>query len=939
MRFASFFFVMFMVVSVSANAQQKTPTILGSLKGVVKDSVNNIFLKSATVSIYKADDNSLLSYQITNNEGEFSIKNLPTSVLLRLEISHLSYQGVKKTFSIPANTNFIDFNILAVAPSSKLLKEVVVSVPPISINGDTLEVNASAFKLDTNAVVEDLLKRITNITVWGDGLIIVNGREIKSVLVNGKKFFGGNAIIATQNIPKDAVEKIQVYNTAIDQSKSLDSLMEMNIKLKKGKEFGYFGKFSSGYGTNKKYEADFNINAFTSKMQIAVVGALNNVNKSANSIATLMNNSTFRNNGTNIAYQPDFKASGITRSAAVGATFTYDFIERPTSDNKKLLNVNYFLQQKNKDYISNTETTTLTGLDGIFFDLNNTSNKTNVETYNLESRFEMKKKHKSFIIMQSFVRDHDINNSEYLKNTSNELSEITSTSKAISTGSSNNDSFSFTAQFKTAKDDTKQSQRFGVLNMLYKLHLGNGGGDRLNIVDFNSLTNPLSDSKFNRKYIFETSEAFHQLSIEVKDIKGILFGKANLGGIDLSINNVLKIKTNKDENIVKDFINSNYDRNAYLSNSTQVNSFEDMPSFSLYRVFRRGLANRFDQSWSINANVRQLFQSQDIRSEKSFQNLKRNYSRFIPEVSLEFSDNQYGEHSRIYSIKYSTSVRIPTLSQFAPLIDSANIYTLFRGNINLKESITRTLSFDFTHNDRRKKNPFNYSLNLVAGYIDNNIIDSIFITEDNRRTIFLTNSDGSRFLNFFGSIRKSIKQKTTEIQLQLTNLLSVTKSPIYLNNLFLFTKNLNTVTNLSCSFNYQDYIVIEAKQSFSTYKAIQQAQNTQYSGANMASGLNSTYNINKHVSLNSSITFNSSKYANSNVVNFTIWNANLHYRFLKGKNAELKFSALDLLRNNKSIVNFSTLNSFTIGTQNALQNYFMTSIVYYPRQFGKKPNK
>lgn len=928
-----------MVVSVSANAQQKTPTILGSLKGVVKDSVNNIFLKSATVSIYKSDDNSLLSYQITNNEGEFSIKNLPTSILLRLEISHLSYQGVKKTFSIPANTNFIDFHILAVAPSSKLLKEVVVSVPPISINGDTLEVNASAFKLDTNAVVEDLLKRIPNITVWGDGVIIVNGREIRSVLVNGKKFFGGNAIIATQNIPKDAVEKIQVYNTAIDQSKSLDSLMEMNIKLKKGKEFGYFGKFSSGYGTNKKYETDFNINAFTSKMQIAVVGALNNVNKSPNSIATLMNNSTFRSNGTNIAYQPDFKASGVTRSAAVGATFTYDFIERPNLDNKKVLNVNYFLQQKNKDYISNTETTTLTGLDGDFFDLNNTSNKTNVETHNLESRFEMKKKHKSLIIMQSFVRDHDIDNSEYLKKTSNELNVITSTNKAISTGSSNNDFFSFTAQFKTAKDDTKQTQRFGGLNMLYTLHLGNGGGDRLNIVDFNSFTNPLSDSKFNRKYIFETSEAFHQLSIEVKDIKGILFGKANLGGIDLSINNLLKIKTNKDENIVEDFINSNYDRNAYLSNLTQVNSFEDMPSFSLYRVFRRGLANRFDQSWSINANVRQLFQSQDIRSQKSFQNLKRNYSKFIPEVSLEFSDNQYGEHSRIYSIKYSTSVRIPTLSQLAPLIDSANIYTLFRGNINLKESITRTLSFDFTHNDRRKKNPFNYSLNLVAGHIDNNIIDSIFISEDNRRTIFLTNSDGSRFLNFFGSIRKSIKQKTTEIQLQLTNLLSLTKSPIYLNNLFLFTKNLNTVTNLSCSFNYKDYIVIEAKQSFSTYKAIQQAQNTQYSGANMASSLNSTYNINKHVSLNSSITFNSSKYANANVVNFTIWNANVHYRFLKGKNAELKFSALDLLRNNKSIVNFSTLNSFTIGTQNALQNYFMTSIAYYPRQFGKKPAK
>jgi hypothetical protein len=60
------------------------------------------------------------------------------------------------------------------------------------------------------------------------------------------------------------------------------------------------------------------------------------------------------------------------------------------------------------------------------------------------------------------------------------------------------------------------------------------------------------------------------------------------------------------------------------------------------------------------------------------------------------------------------------------------------------------------------------------------------------------------------------------------------------------------------------------------------------------------------------------------------------YRFLKGNNAEIKFAALDLLRQNTSVINYGDANSFTIGTQNVLKQYFMTTISYYPRQFGKK---
>ena len=95
----------------------------------------------------------------------------------------------------------------------------------------------------------------------------------------------------------------------------------------------------------------------------------------------------------------------------------------------------------------------------------------------------------------------------------------------------------------------------------------------------------------------------------------------------------------------------------------------------------------------------------------------------------------------------------------------------------------------------------------------------------------------------------------------------------------------------------------------------------------------------KKFTLSSNISFNSSKSNSAASINFAIWNASAVYRFLKGNNAEFKFSAMDLLHQNTNIINYGGANSFTLGTQNVLQQYFMATFSYYPRQFGKKPVK
>jgi len=193
------------MLSFNAFAQKVDPTRIGTVKGIARDTAQKYVLKSATVSIYKAIDSSIVSYQVTNNYGEFNFKNLPVNLLLRLEISNVGYAPTSKNFTILGDKNAVDLGTLIVNRRDIMLDDVVISVPPMSMNGDTLEFNAAAFKVDTNATVEDMLKMIPNITLWGDGQITVNGAEVKSLKVNGKSFFGDNVKVAIQNIAANAL--------------------------------------------------------------------------------------------------------------------------------------------------------------------------------------------------------------------------------------------------------------------------------------------------------------------------------------------------------------------------------------------------------------------------------------------------------------------------------------------------------------------------------------------------------------------------------------------------------------------------------------------------------------------------------------------------------------------------------------------------------------
>lgn len=179
-------------------------------------------------------------------------------------------------------------------PRIRDLKEVVVeSRTPIRMKGDTVEYNAAQFKTKENAVVEDLLRKLPGVKVDQGGNIIAQGEKVGKVLVDGKEFFGNDPAIATKNLPADMVARIQVLDKMSDQEEFTgiddgNKVKTINIVTKKNSKKGYFGNASAGIGADGKYEAGLNINSLVGEQQLSLLFKANNVNKSGFSASELI---------------------------------------------------------------------------------------------------------------------------------------------------------------------------------------------------------------------------------------------------------------------------------------------------------------------------------------------------------------------------------------------------------------------------------------------------------------------------------------------------------------------------------------------------------------------------------------------------------------------------------------------------------------------------
>lgn len=297
----------------------------GTIKGKLTDTTGKNPLGLATVTVFKATDTTIITYRLSNPEGEFKVPGIPLNLLCRVVISYSGYDAYRKEFTLTDATP-LELGTIQLMPSSKSLEEVLVIAerPPVSVKRDTVEFNAASFKTLPTHLVEDLLRKLPGVQVDRDGNITANGRRVNRILVDGKAFFGDDPKMATRNLPANLIEKVQVTNDKDEEARNTNGDLTdvgqvINLTLKKGVKKGWFGKAYGGVGTKDRYEAGGIFNIYRDTLQLSLIGFGNNINRSGFSMQEVQNLGGFNRSGvnqmsvmTNRNGQSGFALNGIT---------------------------------------------------------------------------------------------------------------------------------------------------------------------------------------------------------------------------------------------------------------------------------------------------------------------------------------------------------------------------------------------------------------------------------------------------------------------------------------------------------------------------------------------------------------------------------------------------------------------------------------------------
>lgn len=262
--------ILLLLVGFSSYAQ----TVVVS--GKVTDSINNP-LSYANILAIPESDSEEVRFAITEENGNYKL-GLSRNQTYDITVSYLGYmpQTIKLTIT---EENLTKNFILKENPNQ--LDEVKLNyTPPIVVKKDTITYKVDAFATGEERKLRELLKKLPGVEVDKLGNVMVQGKKVTKMLVEGKTFFTGDSKLAVNNIPADVVDAVEVldnYNEVAMLKGLQDSEdMAMNIKLNEDKKKFAFGDIEIGVGIKNRYLLHPNLFYYSPKTNVNFIGDLNN---------------------------------------------------------------------------------------------------------------------------------------------------------------------------------------------------------------------------------------------------------------------------------------------------------------------------------------------------------------------------------------------------------------------------------------------------------------------------------------------------------------------------------------------------------------------------------------------------------------------------------------------------------------------------------------
>ncbi|MCR8559945.1 TonB-dependent receptor family protein [Mucilaginibacter sp. BJC16-A38] len=906
----SFLFLSLFCVTAFAQQTPKPPS--REVFGVIVDSTGTV--PAVNVKLTSATD----SVTVTSNlKGVYDFP-IVKSKNFKITVTGVGYQIFTRRYVMEDGTKPIKLDPIKLKVQTNMLNTVTVNaVIPITIKEDTIEYKASAYKVREGSPVEDLLKKLPGVSVDANGNVTAHGKLVSKVRVDGKDYFTGDVQTATQNLPADIVESIQVIDDYGDQAnltgiKTGDPDKILNITIQKGKKKGRFGQGTVGAGNDGRYQAKLSANSFNNDQQISLLGTDNNNNTNAFNLTQAGGSGgrSGRSGGGGSSDGGVSTANGITDNKSLGLNY------RDAWGKKITIYGSYSFADKD------TKSTSTSQQQDVFQSgalINN--DNTIDQNHSINHRFD-------------FNMEYKIDTLNYLKFNPN-----------FSYGSSNDNNSDIFSNMRngatvngTEYSLTNSSAPSGGATLLFN-HKFHTKGRNLSINASYSYSNHTQD--FNDKYTTVQDSIVTPLYQQINTNSNS--SKFNL---HFSYLEPLGNTTYLEANYSYSYTNTDNDKYNYRIDpatgaQTYVDSLSTLYNYQFvtnrFGLNLRGIKTKYNYTVGLSAQPATLTgESHSFHTSTSTFNI-------VP--TARFVYNFERNHS--LTINYSGNSSQPSFAQLQEQPDYSNPQNVVYGNPNLKPSFSNSINFRYNQFDIASGNSL--FTNLSFNTIENQIVgNSSPVASDNGTS---------------GTVATSTKQETHYLN---------TNGYYSMNGNYSFSKPFDnrkfTVTvNGSGAFNNNVSYIEDERNLGKNWVFNQGAKLRVDIDSVMDTEVSGNYSINTtKYSLPSSISTNARTwtigldgrsyffynwilgynlvqtinhgFSSTVKANPTLLSSYIECQFLKKNIASLRFQAFDLFNENTGITRSVSGNQIIDTRTNRLGRYFMLTFTLRLQKFaGSQP--
>lgn len=928
-------------------------TYAQSVKGKLLNAETNRPLRAGTISLISLEDSTQKLNAISDTTGNFRFNGVRRDSFV-LKVSHIGYSDFKRIIGVKDTD--LDLGTLLIPKSVKQLGEVTVVAkqPPVEQKGDTLQYNASQFKVNPDATAEDMVKKLPGVTVDKTGTVTAQGEQVKKVTIDGREFFGDDATAALRNLPAEVIDKIQVFDRLSDQAQFTgfddgNTQKGINIITKSNMRNGQFGRVYAGYGTDDRYSAGGNTSFFKDNRRISLVGLFNNINQQNFATQDLLgvtssggNRGGFggygggqagsrggggnRGGGTPTSFngsQSNFlvgQQSGISQTNAAGINYSDLWGKKFT------ITGSYFFNNANNTNDQFTNRVTSLNDTSYYYRENSLSNSKN---YNHRINLRMEYKIDSFnSILITPTASYQKNNSE------SPFSAVNSYNNSPPTSSTDNTTNSL-------------ASGYNINNSVLFRHAFHKRGRTISLGVTTTLNRRTGDT-----YVASDNKSYDSLGMVAIDSTQQQFtdnlNNANTLSVNVAYTEPIGKKGQVQVNYNPSFTTSKADQQTFLYNNVD----------NKYSLFDTSLSNKFTSNYNtqnggityrvgdrnnqffigVNYQFSELMNSQQFPQTAA---LDKTFSNFLPNLQLR---RKLSARSSI-RIFFRASVTPPAISQLQNVFNRNNPLIISTGNPNLKQQYTNSLATRYTFTNTQTGQSFfaNFFVQKTNDYISNAVFiarndtvlaPSIVLLKGSQLTLPVNLQGYWSFRSFltFGQPVKFIKSNVN-----VNAGLTYSALPGLIDNVKTVTNNYNYNAGIVIASNVSEYIDFNLSYSANFNVIAGQPENDQVSQT-----AEIQFNLLSKKGWYFQNDLNNQTYTYKGTTpdqNFWLWNIGFGKKFFKGQKGDLKFTVFDLLKQNKSIMRTVTEVYVQDVRSQVVPQYFMLTFSYNLRNFGNaKPN-